>query len=223
MYKFISFDLWGTLIKHNPEFSQHRNELIKSVFPEIYISDSDIKLVKHLSDYSNESLGEQLSWKQAILNILIINRNYKFIPKEQIHIRFNKLEIEQKTLFLKYHPTIFSEETLDVLNKLKNINIKMGICSNTSFINGYILHNLLDNLNISKYFKTFIFSDWVNMSKPNPLIFREVINRSQYKPTQILHVGDNVFADGGSENVGIDFIHINGNSNKTISEILKFI
>jgi len=114
-YKFISFDLWGTLIKHNPEFSQHRNELIKSVFPEIYISDSDIKLVKHLSDYSNESLGEQLSWKQAILNILIINRNYKFIPKEQIHIRFNKLEIEQKTLFLKYHPTIFSEETLDVL------------------------------------------------------------------------------------------------------------
>jgi len=99
----------------------------------------------------------------------------------------------------------------------------MGICSNTSFINGYILHNLLDNLNISKYFKTFIFSDWVNMSKPNPLIFREVINRSQYKPTQILHVGDNVFADGGSENVGIDFIHINGNSNKTISEILKFI
>jgi HAD superfamily hydrolase (TIGR01549 family) len=223
MYKFISFDLWGTLIKHNPSFSLQRNELIRLTFPEINISDNDIKIAKNYSDYSNESLGEQLSWRQAILNILMKNNMYKFIPKEQISIRFNKLEIEQKNLFLNNHPTLFSDETLSVLNELKNKNLKMGICSNTSFINGYILHTLLDKLNISNYFKVFIFSDWVNISKPNPLIFREVINRSQYKPTQILHVGDNVFADGGSENVGIDFIHINGNSNKTISEILKFI
>lgn len=221
-YKFISFDVWGTLIKHNPEFSLNRNNLIRKIFPEIYISDEMIQNIKKYCDYSNESLGQQLTWEQSLLNILIYNNQYLNIPKSSIKNRLQTFYKEQEELFKKFPPTIFSNETIEVLSKLKE-KVNLGICSNTSFITGYILFDLLQTLNISKFFSTFIFSDWVDCSKPNPSIFNEIIIRSKNIPSNILHVGDNNYSDGGCVHLDINFLQINGENQPTISEVLKFV
>ncbi|TXI99601.1 MAG: phosphoglycolate phosphatase, partial [Chryseobacterium cucumeris] len=90
----------------------------------------------------------------------------------------------------------------DIKNQGKTINI----LSNTGFIKGKTMRKFLIHENLDQYIDFHIYSDEINCSKPNPLIFQEVKNKikDQDLPMhQILHIGDNPVADyQGAKNFG---------------------
>lgn len=224
MKTWISFDLWGTLIRSNPLYRPERNKLIAEIlFPELYMDDSEwdtlIRKTKEFCYFSNEVLQSQMIWQQSIL--VVVRDFFPLFSREVMIDRFSAYDNENRLLVSKYPPLIYSRETQLVLELLYN-NVTMNILSNTGFLNGYILNKVIKDLGISRYFVTCIYSDHVSNSKPSADMFNRIGGAklgSQYK----MHVGDNPYTDGASENVGIDFLHINGDSGKTISHVLNYI
>ncbi|WP_262710197.1 HAD family hydrolase [Chryseobacterium sp. CH1] len=63
---------------------------------------------------------------------------------------------------------------------------------------GKTMRKFLIHENLDQYIDFHIYSDEINCSKPNPLIFQEVKNKikDQDLPlNKILHIGDNPVAD----------------------------
>jgi FMN phosphatase YigB (HAD superfamily) len=194
------------------------------VFPELDMSttefDAIVKKAKNHADYSNEGLGEQLSSRQSILLIGLLTNPQ--IPKECIIERFIEYDKEHLELFKNNLPIIYSDATREVLKTLKTIGVGVNISCNTSFISGDLLDIAFERLGLDEYISFKVYSDRINCSKPCPTFFRNVIMGINVPTGLVLHVGDNSYSDGGSGNIGIDFLHINGDSNKTILDVLTW-
>lgn len=225
-YTHVSFDAWMTLIKPNPYYAEARNLLLKStVFPDIDVSQVEFEyMVKHAKrfvDFSNEITGDNMPIKQAIL--LTAFQVYDRMPKEKILLRIENFLKKLEKINKEYCPLWYSDETKDVLSKIKSLGISMNLSCNTSFIEG---RQLYENkfCTLPPYIMDFyLFSDEVGFSKPHPVFFYEILIRSEKKADEILHVGDNSYSDGGCQKIGIDFFQVHGDTGKTIEDVLKFL
>lgn len=228
MKKWVSFDVWGTLINANPNYRPERDSLIAEIlFPEIFSTSSDLRVVsamvkkaKDFCDYSNEALGEQLSWRQALLNVVM---NYThMLDRSKIMDRMAAFDSANKQLIFKHLPYAI-DNVYNVLDTLKKNKIGTNIACNTGFTDSITMMCIMEKLGLNQFFHFSIYSDAVMASKPSEKFFNHVALRALANRKDILHVGDSPFADGGSENVGIDFLHVNGKSGKTILETLNYI
>ena len=229
-YKHYSFDLWLTLIKSNPVFKKER-----ALFFHKHLNTSDksleeIELVFRKVDLMcnavNQKSGGNLKAEEMYLMVIyeINSSNSTF---ENLDIKWLLHEMEQ--LFFQYIPTIYNSKTLSTLHKLKEISdVSMSILSNTAFIKGSALRVVLERLEMAHFFDFQLYSDEVNMSKPNYEFFALMIEKIYYKRPHdnlifddVIHVGDNEIADiNGANNLGINSFLINSN-NKTIDDLLK--
>ena len=229
-YKHYSFDLWLTLIKSNPVFKKER-----ALFFHKHLNTSDksleeIELVFRKVDLMcnavNQKSGGNLKAEEMYLMVIyeINSSNSTF---ENLDIKWLLHEMEQ--LFFQYIPTIYNSKTLSTLHKLKEISdVSMSILSNTAFIKGSALRVVLERLEMAHFFDFQLYSDEVNMSKPNYEFYALMIEKIYYKRPHdnlifydVIHVGDNEIADiNGANNLGINSFLINSN-NKTIDDLLK--
>ncbi|AZA92423.1 dUMP phosphatase [Chryseobacterium nakagawai] len=194
----FSFDLWLTLIKSHPEFKTKRVELFSSFFNIDKPIDEVAKTVKYYDDLCNtinEITGGNIDTFEIYLMILgALNVDVKLLNKEKL----NKFYVESENLFLEYKPVIIFENIHDFFDDIKNQGKTINILSNTGFIKGKTMRKFLIHENLDQYIDFHIYSDEINCSKPNPLIFQEVKNniKNQDLPlNQILHIGDNPVAD----------------------------
>lgn len=226
--KHFSFDLWFTLIKSNPNFKKeralyfHKNYNSKSIaLSEV---ENTFRKIDLMCNAINEKTGRNIDAEEMYLMVLyeLNNDNSVF---ENIDLKALYSHLEQ--MFFNYAPVIYDNKTVEILEMIKqNSDNTMSILSNTAFIKGSTLRCLLSHLNITKYFNFQIYSDEVNVSKPNPIIFRELLNTIQLfrqniplDIDKIIHVGDNPIADiKGANAVGIKSFHINTNE-KTIQNL----
>jgi putative hydrolase of the HAD superfamily len=186
----ISFDVWGTLIKSNPEFKKQQ-----------------AKLAKEMYGISEEDFLYKMRCEKEIFNTYVENHGFH-IPREFVYQRvfdkhdedFYEFIAESDNLFLKYLPIPLFEEGSDIHSIIRDN--KCIVTSNTVMIYGDKLHNpVYEFYNIP--YHNMIFSDEVNVSKPNPLIWLK-----HNEPID-MHIGDNVVTDGACEKLGIKFKHIN--------------
>ncbi|MDH5035910.1 MULTISPECIES: HAD family hydrolase [Chryseobacterium] len=202
----FSFDLWLTLIKSHPEFKAKRVELFSSFFNVDKPIDEVAKTVKYYDDLCNtinEVTGGNIDTFEIYLMILgALDVDVKLINKEKLNEFYNKSE----ELFLEYKPVVIFENIHDFFEHIKNQGKTINILSNTGFIKGKTMRKFLIHENLDQYIDFHIYSDEINCSKPNPLIFQEVKNKikDQDLPMhQILHIGDNPVADyQGAKNFG---------------------
>lgn len=194
----FSFDLWLTLIKSHPEFKTKRVELFSSFFNVDKPIDEVAKTVKYYDDLCNtinEVTGGNIDTFEIYLMILgALNVDVKLLNKEKL----NDFYIKSEELFLEYRPVVIFENIHDFFNEIKNQGKTINILSNTGFIKGKTMRKFLIRENLDQYIDFHIYSDEINCSKPNPLIFQEVKNKikDQDLPlNQILHIGDNPVAD----------------------------
>ncbi|ANF49860.1 phosphoglycolate phosphatase [Chryseobacterium glaciei] len=194
----FSFDLWLTLIKSHPEFKAKRVELFSSFFNVNKPIEEVAKVVKYYDDLCNninEVLGGNIDTFEIYLLILgSLNIDLKQINKEKL----NDFYLKSEELFLEYKPVIIFENLHQFFDEIKNQGKTINVLSNTGFIKGKTMRKFLINENLDQYIDFHIYSDELNISKPNPLIFQEVKNRvkNQNLPMdQILHIGDNPIAD----------------------------
>jgi len=208
-YSHISFDLWLTLIKSNPEFKKERNLLFKNFF-EI---DSTIDKVNEVVRYY-DVLCNNINEKTG-LNIDTYELYYLILSALEVDI--NKFETdklsefyeETEALFIKYKPELIFPDTKKLFQEMTNEDKSINILSNTAFIKGRTLRKLLAHYELTDYFKFQIYSDEVGFSKPNneifQLVFDEINTFKSAQKKQILHVGDNSIADyNGAIRFGFD-------------------
>ena len=229
-YRHYSFDLWLTLIKSNPIFKKERASFFfkhlnssKKTLEEVELIFRKIDL---MCNAINQKSGGNLTAEEMYLMVVyeINGSNSTF---ENLDIEWLLHEMEQ--LFFQYIPTIYNAETIPTLNTLKEIpDVSMSILSNTAFIKGSTLRIVLEKLEMAHFFDFQLYSDEVNMSKPNYEFFALMIEKIYYKRQHdnlifddVIHVGDNVIADiEGANNLGINSFIINSN-HKTIADLLK--
>ncbi|MGI9582499.1 HAD family hydrolase [Chryseobacterium sp. RRHN12] len=194
----FSFDLWLTLIKSHPEFKAKRVELFSSFFNVNKSIEEVAKTVKYYDDLCNsinEVTGGNIDTFEIYLMILsALDVDVKKLDKESLNEFYNKSE----ELFLEYKPVVIFENIHDFFEDIKNQGKTINILSNTGFIKGKTMRKFLIHENLDQYIDFHIYSDEINCSKPNPLIFQEVkknIKDQDLPMNRILHIGDNPVAD----------------------------
>lgn len=205
----ISFDLWLTLIKSNPEFKKQRNQLFKDFFRienSIEEVSQKIRYFDVLCNKINENTG---------LNIDTFEIYYLILSSLEVDItKINTAVLEDfylktEELFLEYKPQLLFENIKDIFKEIKNNGKTMNILSNTAFIKGKTLRKIVKHYEIEDYFLFQIYSDECEYSKPNEkifnLVYQEVNKYKKIEKFKILHVGDNRIADfDGAKKFGFD-------------------
>jgi len=220
--KAVTFDLWATLIKPNPEYSLKRAEFLSS-----YVKDkslikeipSIIKEIKIKHDDLIENHGVHFASLDLYKNIChALNINWHYAE-----------EIKQKlgTLFVHTHPVLMGG-SIEMLQTCKDLKLDVHLISNTVFTDGVFLRRGINQLGILEVFKSLTFSDEVGLSKPNPVIYdlakKNVIEHAESSDVKILHIGDNRTTDGAARLVeGYKFFErTEANSNDIINTLKQF-
>lgn len=229
-YKHYSFDLWLTLIKSNPVFKKERalffHKWLNANGKSLEEVEKTFRKVDLMSNAINQKSGKNLDVEELYL-MIIYELNGSDSIFEDLDMEWLLHEMEQ--LFFQYIPTIYHPETLSTLHKLKEIpDVSMSILSNTAFIKGSTLRVMLERLGMAHFFDFQLYSDEVNISKPNIEFFTLMIEKIYHKRLNdnltfddVIHVGDNKIADiDGANNLGINSFLINSSLN-TIADLLK--
>ena len=208
----IGFDLWGTLIKQNPLFTERKRDLIKKYMPfeKVEKVEDALKEVKlHLN-----SVIEHSGWQptREVIEQMIAS---KVTVGEDDIISFMN---EYQMLAILYPPQLFDEDTLRSLIDI-NTRADLYIVSNTMYLSGSTLLEILKQLSIKHLFKAFYFSDQKRYSKPSLKINENV--KFDY------FVGDSEITDRVYANkLGSKFILVNRkdiNIKTTIKDVHNII
>lgn len=194
----FSFDLWLTLIISHPEFKAKRVELFSSFFDVKKPIDEVAKVVKYYDDLCN-SINELIGGNVDTFEIYLLILNALKVDLKQVNKGIlNEFYQKSEDLFLEYKPVVIFENLHQFFDEIKNQGKTINILSNTGFIKGKTMRKFLIEENLDQYIDFHIYSDELNCSKPNPIVFQEVknlIKNKDLKMNQILHVGDNPVAD----------------------------
>lgn len=209
--KAISFDLWGTLIKSNPEYKEKRLDLIQQYTTmSRYEIQYNIDTIKKNIDVLVEKFGFHYNAEDIYFSIM-----------NKCNINTTEVNLKElcEDLFLKYPPVLIDNDLPELLKELAK-NYTLVISSNTVLINGFYLERTLYGLGIIYSFNHAFFSNEIGHSKPNPLFFKDVHSKLGLLTNEIVHIGDNQKTDIlGAMNYGFNTQFIT--ETNTITDIIK--
>lgn len=198
-YKHLSFDLWLTLIKSNPEFKSRRNLLFKDYFEIDCSLERVAEVIRYydvLINYTNENTGLNVDTFEIYFLILnALNVKIDDIEIDRL-IHFYK---ETEFLFMEFKPNLIYPQIHLLLKEIVEQEKTLNILSNTGFIKGDTLRKLINHLELEQYFSFQLYSDETGFSKPNvkmfELVFDQIRKDKIVNKLEVLHIGDNKIAD----------------------------
>jgi len=149
------FDLDGTLIDSEPLYLQADKMLLQKY---------GITFTKEMKEkyIGGGNLEEMKDFKNIYSNVI-----YETI--EELVNRKNEIYLD-----IISHGIPIYEKMFNMLKYVKSLGLKTALASGTS---QNVLENIVSNLNLEKYFDTFLSTELVKVSKPNPLVFLESLKR----------------------------------------------
>jgi HAD superfamily hydrolase (TIGR01549 family) len=193
-YKVVSFDIWGTLLKGNPDFIHERNKLFAECFAQ-----TDLEYVKTIKDEvdilldaKSENTGIDHNFKDRL--VCMIERIGKK-PSDFTDVFFTETQQKLNELLLRFLPHLIEPRTAELLKDLRKRKLKIALVSNTGFLHGDIMRVALKKLGVLKYVDYAVFSNEVGFCKPDSRIFHILTERFKCTPQEIIHIGDSVKAD----------------------------
>lgn len=198
-YKHISFDLWLTLIKSNPEYKIKRNLLFKDFFS-ISTSIEEVAAVIRkfdiLTNKINEKVTRNFDTYEIYCLILDALGSDLSIYNYQLFEEFYNLS---EDLLMRYKPLLFYKELPQFLKQLQDSGKTMNILSNTAFIKGRSLRQIMVHYQLDQYFTFQAYSDETGFSKPGLAMYdyayQNIKKLQSIEKHEVLHVGDNVLSD----------------------------
>lgn len=208
-YKHISFDLWLTLIKSNPDYKPRRNQLFKSFF-NIQKPIEEVASVIRKFDILTNTINEKVTRNLDVFEIYYLILDGLHVDIET-YTRENLLEFYSLTeeLLLQFKPVLLDNGLPMSLETLVKEDKTLNILSNTAFIKGKSLRKVLDHYGIGDLFSFQAYSDETGFSKPGmemyDYAYQKIKNLGDIKKSEVLHVGDNVVSDyNGALSYGFD-------------------
>lgn len=196
MIRFISFDLWLTLIKSNPHFKQKRAEFIADKYnPNGLSAESVFNIIREIdraSDQLNETTGKKLATELMYSAIL---QQLGFTADSIHHNLLLEIKSNINDLFFQFQPMLLNENIINMLIQLKSDGYALNISSNTGFIEGSYMMKILKLMELDTYFDFAVFSDEINASKPSPVFYEHVFKSIKGEKHEVMHIGDNYNAD----------------------------
>jgi HAD superfamily hydrolase (TIGR01549 family) len=174
MIKAVIFDLDGTLVSFNIDYkavrADVRNLMIKRGLPASLFS-------------INESIFEMLKKTEIFM------KNNGKSEKSTEEIREKALAIAEKYELEAAKTTSLLPGVLDTLKDLKELNLKMGLCTiNSEKSTNYILKRF----KISEFFDAVSPRNNVKYVKPNTEHLEATLKALDVKPEEVIVVGDGV-------------------------------
>ena len=205
----IGFDVWGTLLNLEKVLETIGNRVAKCTGMSI---DRALALVFKVHEEAKE-----IRRRNPEMGAHGILETSKKLLASTFKIRVEDVENLIETAFAEVHVKVLYEDVIEALNTLNNLGIKMGVVGNVLFWPSKYTRFLLENLGISKYFRSFMFSDEVGVSKPDRKIFLLFAESMGVDPSRIIYVGDNIVEDvGGPLSAGGFGVLISRSSNKWV-------
>jgi HAD superfamily hydrolase (TIGR01549 family) len=223
----VSFDVWNTLVKPNPQYAAARNQYLALLFdmPVDQVKAQYTK-TKRFFDNAAETAGASTSiygvFRRLVRHMDVVMTDY--------HI--SEIEKGCHALFRKYPPIVVPGID-DMLMALVNAGYTISIASNTNFISGKLMRQVVFN-QLDATFHFQLYSDEIGVSKPHPDFFSSIgIHTTEAQmglenygtlPKHILHVGDNLICDvEGATKAGMKALHVTDPDNTVLllTEALK--
>lgn len=221
MIRYVTFDLWETLIADSPELdglrSGYRVNGIQALL-EKQLPGIDLGVLKGAHQRTWEICSE--SWAKAVdlgfseqvklFLRLIDERTAKSISSAE----FDLISEIYANAVLAFRPVLIDgvEKTLADLSKK---GFRMGLICNTGRTPGFMLRKLLEDYRILNYFQSALFSNETLIRKPNPEIFYKSIRELKAVKDETVHVGDSWENDIlGARAAGLRAIWVNPNPNE---------
>lgn len=218
-FSHYSFDLWGTLIKSDPQFKKERSRYFFENFNPLHKSLEDIETIFRRVDVMcnaiNEKTGHNIRSEEMCLMVLAeIGETRDFSRYDLVEMNY-----AMEDLALTFMPVIYDTSIVETLSILRERGATISLLSNTAFIKGQTLKKILKRIGLAEYFRFQLYSDETGFSKPSPkmfeLLYQHVLQVKQYMgKNEIIHVGDNSVADiDGAVNFGIQSYLVNTKTN----------
>lgn len=225
MIKHLSFDVWLTLLKSHPDFKKAKAAMLAQKYNPKKLTEFEIAKMMRKIDVQctrlTEIQGLHFDSLQMIAFLLLEMGYEELAPID--HSTLSSISDEFQDIFLKNPPSLYDENTFRALDILSDIVPTLTIGSNTGFILGETIREVLRKEKVYFFFQDEYFSDEIQVAKPNLQFFGWITTRSRFVTKDILHVGDNPIADGfGPTQVGMQSMIINSND-KTIMDVVDLV
>lgn len=205
MTKVISIDFWGTLCEGNKEYSAGRLNIIAG-----YTKINNPALIKSAIKSVKDELFGVIDRTglffdgHYVCSAILSKLNY---PAHKFVV--NAIVSDLNRLFVDCPPVLISPLWTEYLNKWKSKH-QLWVLSNTMLIDGKHMKMAMKKNGLYNFFTGSIFSGEHGYSKPNPLLYRILIQEAGVVPSEILHIGDNILTDiAGPATMGIKSLLFN--------------
>ncbi len=211
MIKAVSFDFWFTIVSIDKKLDDKINEVRKAGLEKLFSQygipiEPDEIIPKMLEakkkmiqmkkdqgfvDFSSRHFQIPFLFEHMAPEIPTYLSRGKPILKESLLESFSEIVT---TALLSYKPPLIPNVDT-ALNYVKTQGLKTGIVSNTGLTKGRTLRKVLDHYEIHQLIESIVFSDEVELMKPNPKMFKILAENLRLEPSEIVHVGDTIYAD----------------------------
>lgn len=187
MIKHVSFDVWNTIVKPNPEFAQHRTKLIALIL------NLDVDFVKQAYTKTKRVVDGTAFSTPGVYRLLFASCGVSVSSGLAREIRETVNELFRK------HPPIIVPTNVELMSWLHDEGFTTSIGSNSNFVSGDVMHPFLEQA-LGHKFEFGVYSDLIGHGKPAPQFFNLIHSRLRaFRPDarceEILHVGDNYICD----------------------------
>ena len=186
MLRAVIFDMDGVIVDSHPVHKKAWQKFLES--RDKYVSDEDLNFImegRKREEILRHFLGEVSDEELCILGH----------QKEQIF----REEAEQVKPI---------EGLCDFLQKLSDAEIRLAVASSGS---GRRVNDILNSLNLRRFFLAVVTGDQVSQGKPDPAIFRLACERVAVQPSEVLVFEDSVSGVRAAKSAGMRCIGVASN------------
>lgn len=210
MIQAVTFDLWQTLILETPEDLRRGKELRLERMREV-LKEKGYPISPSELEEAYQAVGRKLE--------VIWQNQVDISPREQVQLLLQSLDPElplslgEETMrrleeayaspVLTITPAL-NDGAVETLKALEERGVKLGLICNTGRTPGGVLRIVLERLGIFHFLDALSFSNELRLRKPNPRIFIHTLDLLGVKPSQAVHIGDDLETDvAGAKRVGM--------------------
>lgn len=181
--KCVLFDIGGVLV------DWHMSWIISEISKRFKINEYLIEntFSKHLHELDSGKIEEKTFWYKIASDVDSVSL------KENTESLWN-------TYFRKN--ARINREVINLANKIRENSYTMGIISNIE----KITHKVVDDWNVLDNFEYKFMSYQIGVSKPDPRIYRYVIEKLSFEPNQIIFIDDKKSNIDAAKRSGINAI-----------------